>query len=127
MSGKGFGILMLLGAVLSSGSAFGATPFRFQCDGTSFEVPMVISSKDGLHAKVAASFDILDDIATVDYDNLVVGESNGIFGVDLPRVPGVNGAFSLRMNANLQGTVAMTSTDGDAIPYTGQITCRRTR
>lgn len=118
---------VILALSLVSASAFGATPFRFQCDGTGFEVPMVISSADGLHAKVSATFDTISDIAIVDYQNLVIGQINGVFGVDLQRVPNVNGSFSLRLNQNLQGTVAMTSTDGAAVPYSGQISCRRTR
>ena len=124
---RGIAWIGLASAILTSVSAVAGTPFRLDCDGTSFEVPMVVSSSDGIHAKVSASFDVIDDIAVVDYQNLVVRSGNGVFGVDLPRTPNLNGSFSLRLNQNLQGSVEMTSTDGDALPYSGRISCRRTR
>jgi len=132
MKSRGLGFAFARGVlfasvVFSSMSAFAATGFRLACDGTGFEVPMVISSKDGVHAKVSADFDIIDDIATVDYQNLIVGQVGGFFAIQLAPAPNVTGTFSLRLNANLQGAVSMTSTDGDNLPYSGQVSCRRTR
>jgi hypothetical protein len=117
----------ILSLTLVASQAF-AAGFRLDCDGTGFEVPMVVSSADGLHAKVSAVIDTATDIAIVDYQNLTITSlPGGDFGVDLPRIPGVTGSFNLAVNQTLQGSVAMTSTDGTNVPYTGQVSCRRTR